>query len=357
LTETDPCGSLAQGREPLVPEQPDEDPVPPLKVMRKRLNGVYRADTGFSGPTRRYVLIVALLVGLASIPTLAAITAGTNEIAGGGTDTMDIPFLPPASPGPIQSRPDSRTGASPLVLPPEVAEAIARAGRLLGEAGRRRPATKGDKQIIRYAAKRSAAKRSAASRKAGAGRPKARMNTGGSTETPSMGAFPVRSGTSHRPRKSAGGGDSLRPAHSSSPPRSHPSPTDVTDPSQLARSAFPDISDDDSSSQEYATYCSRSTASHRSSDRYEHRRRSVVSERPHNIRAASILEHSYAQGSLNRRRLIPESRADDNRGDGPYRGSHRAGSPHHIDDAPAQLRSSRVGRHHAEQTDDLSGRW
>jgi len=35
-----------------VPEQPDENLVPPLKVMRKRLNGVYRADSGFSGPTR-----------------------------------------------------------------------------------------------------------------------------------------------------------------------------------------------------------------------------------------------------------------------------------------------------------------
>jgi hypothetical protein len=82
-----------------------------------------------------------------------------------------------------------------------------------------------------------------------------------------------------------------------------------------------------------------------------------VPERPHNIRAASILEHSYAQGSLNSRRLISDSRTDDNRGDGAYRGSHRAGSPHHIDDAPAQLRSSRVGRHHAEHADDLSGRW
>src|SRR3954453_7749230 len=77
--------------------------------MRKRLNGVYRADTGFSGPTRRYVLIVALLVGLASIPTLAAITAGSNELSGGRTDTMDVPFLPPASPGPIQPRHPARS--------------------------------------------------------------------------------------------------------------------------------------------------------------------------------------------------------------------------------------------------------
>ena len=88
-----------------MPDQPDDNLIPPVKVMRKRLNGVYRSDSGFSGPTRRYVLIVALLVGLASVPTLAAITAGSNQLAGGKTDTMDIPFLPPASPGPVRARP------------------------------------------------------------------------------------------------------------------------------------------------------------------------------------------------------------------------------------------------------------
>jgi hypothetical protein len=81
-----------------------------------------------------------------------------------------------------------------------------------------------------------------------------------------------------------------------------------------------------------------------------------VPERPHNIRAASILERSFAQGSLNARRLIPEARTDDNRG-GSYRGSHRAGSLHHAEDTQARLRSSRVGRHHAESSEDLTGRW
>ena len=80
-------------------------------------------------------------------------------------------------------------------------------------------------------------------------------------------------------------------------------------------------------------------------------------ERPHNTRAASILERGYTQGSQNARRVIPEARADDNRGDGSYRGSHRAGSPHHADDTQAWLRSSRVGRHHAESSEDLTGRW
>ena len=92
-----------------MPEQPDGGLVPPVKVLRKRVNGVYRAD-GLSGPTRRYVLVVALLVGLASLPTLAAITAGTNELDRDTTGAMDVPFLPPPSSGPVV--PD-RPGPSP----------------------------------------------------------------------------------------------------------------------------------------------------------------------------------------------------------------------------------------------------
>lgn len=335
-----------------MPEQPDEDRVPPLKVMRKRLNGVYRADSGFSGPTRRYVLIVALLVGLASVPTLAAITAGSSEIADGGTDTMDIPFLPPASPGPIQRPPDSRVGASPFALPPGAAEAIARAGRLLGEAGRRRPSTKINKPIIRYAGKHAAH----IPGESGSDRPKALTRTGGSTEAPSMVAFPALPGMSTVPRLPAVGGRSA-PRHPHQQHRHRNPRPDVIDPAQLARSAFPDMSDDGDSSSPDADHCSRSTVSHRSRDRSEHRRRSVVPERPHNIRAASILDRSHAQGSLNARRLIPEARTDDNRGAGPYRGSHRAGSLHHAEDTQAELRSSRMGRHHAESSEDLTGRW
>ena len=81
-----------------------------------------------------------------------------------------------------------------------------------------------------------------------------------------------------------------------------------------------------------------------------------MAERPQNIRAASILERSYATGGHTNRRHIPEARGEDN--DHPYRGSHRAGSLHLADDpTPAQQRSSRVGRHHAEPpTEDLSNR-
>ncbi|WP_203782597.1 hypothetical protein [Paractinoplanes rishiriensis] len=103
----------------------------------------------------------------------------------------------------------------------------------------------------------------------------------------------------------------------------------------------------------------RSIVKHRSADRSEHSRREAVAERPQNIRAARILELSYATGGHHNRRLIPEARSDENQiANRSYRGSHRAGSMHHADDQTAeQQRNSRVGRHHAEPTDDLSGRW
>ena len=43
-----------------------------------------------------------MLVGLASLPTLAAITAGSHELDDGRTGAMDVPFLPPASTGPVR---------------------------------------------------------------------------------------------------------------------------------------------------------------------------------------------------------------------------------------------------------------
>jgi hypothetical protein len=102
----------------------------------------------------------------------------------------------------------------------------------------------------------------------------------------------------------------------------------------------------------------RFIVSHRSTDRSELSRRSAMAERPQNVRPASILERSHT-GAGGNRRLIPEARSEDNRiANHSYRGSHRAGSLHHADDqTPAQQRSSRVGRHHAEPTEDLRSRW
>lgn len=129
-----------------MPEQPDGGLVPPVKVLRKRLNGVYRAD-GFSGPTRRYVLVVSLLVGLASLPTLAAITAGTNELDRGTTGAMDVPFLPPPSSGPIVPAPAPSPGV------------------VHGQAGKRRTPShrNGRSDVPRSAATGGAGRRSAAS--------------------------------------------------------------------------------------------------------------------------------------------------------------------------------------------------
>jgi hypothetical protein len=109
-----------------VPEE-DESRMPPLKVMRRRLNGVYSAE-GFRGSTRRYVLIVAMLVGLASVPTLAAITAETLK-DGSHSGAMDVPLMPAPSTGLVMPQPGSAstlptasrgTGPAPPapVLPP-----------------------------------------------------------------------------------------------------------------------------------------------------------------------------------------------------------------------------------------------
>jgi hypothetical protein len=83
-----------------------------------------------------------------------------------------------------------------------------------------------------------------------------------------------------------------------------------------------------------------------------------VTERPQNVRPASIVERSYANGAYNSRRRIPEARTQDNQiTNHPYRGSHRADGQHADDRSPAQQRSSRVGRHHADHQDEQTNRW
>jgi hypothetical protein len=93
-----------------VPQQNDDPTVPPVKILRRRLSGVYRSD-GLSGPTRRYALIVAMLIGLASLPTLVVITAGSNELDKGATGPLDVPFLPLPGTGPVV--PPSATATTP----------------------------------------------------------------------------------------------------------------------------------------------------------------------------------------------------------------------------------------------------
>jgi hypothetical protein len=107
-----------------VPHLPDDDGFePPLKVLRKRFNGVYREDHGLSGPARRYILLVAMLVALASVPTLAVITVGTREITGKDrTGAMDAPFLPPPVAGPVRpsTQDQSPSAYGPPGRPPSV---------------------------------------------------------------------------------------------------------------------------------------------------------------------------------------------------------------------------------------------
>jgi hypothetical protein len=83
-----------------------------------------------------------------------------------------------------------------------------------------------------------------------------------------------------------------------------------------------------------------------------------MAERPQNVRPASIRDIGYAAGGHNSRRVIPEARGEGNQiTNRAYRGSHRAASLHADDQTSAQQRNSRVGRHHAEPTEDLRSRW
>ncbi len=82
-----------------------------------------------------------------------------------------------------------------------------------------------------------------------------------------------------------------------------------------------------------------------------------MAERPHNIRPTAILERSYANGGNHGNRATPETRSEENQNRS-YRGNHRAGSQHHADEQTAEeQRNSRVGRHHADHSEDLSDRW
>ncbi len=382
-----------------MPDQRDDDdhPVPPIKVMRKRLNGVYQADTGFSGPTRRYVLIVALLVGLASLPTLAAITAGSRELSEGRTDTMDIPFLPPASSGPVQQQPSVLPTQLPSAEPdPSVepdpdalggtaqgaaqsADAAVRAGRLIGQAGKRKPATTGThggrKATTKTRVDDSRGSSPRAGRKPGGSSRDDSDSTGGSRDEPAhWGRKPFVPGLPSVPADESVDAEPPPPRKPVVPDLpdvpDDPDPSDEPEPDPVDEPADEDQAsdEDDDESDDQSRWCEeskpsgkthRSEARHRSRDRSEHSRRSAVAERSNNIRPTSILERSYANSGSHTHRLIPEARSEENQiANRSYRGSHRAGSLHHADDqTAAQQRSSRVGRHHAEHNDDSSHRW
>lgn len=82
-----------------------------------RLAGLHRAD-GLTGPPRRYLLVVALLAGAASLPLIAAVAAGPG--AGGRSALGDItPFLGPPSGGPVIVPLPPASGLGDLSVRPE----------------------------------------------------------------------------------------------------------------------------------------------------------------------------------------------------------------------------------------------
>jgi hypothetical protein len=101
--------------------------------------GLHRAD-GLSGPPRRYLAIVVLLAGTASLPLVTAVLTGPGS-RGDTAFAGASPFLAPPSGGPVVISPSvaTRTGR-PLAIPPEYARP-ADASRRAQTVVRRSPAT------------------------------------------------------------------------------------------------------------------------------------------------------------------------------------------------------------------------
>jgi hypothetical protein len=402
---------------PAVPEKSNEDGlVPPLKVLRRRVNGVYRAD-GLAGPTRRYVLIVALLVGLASLPTLAAITAGKDELDDGSTGAMDVPFLPPPSAGPVipaLPKPSSPRPSTPGTVSP---------GEMRGQAGERKPRAASSGNRRRSGSGRSPAASVPARASSGSGTSGSSgsrrledhdtssglsktdewkpggSKPGGSKPGGSKPAGPKPAGSKPGGPDSPGEGDAPPEKPVTLPPVK---PTEPTDPDDLpppherpachergecgSRESWhhrPDWSrhrrcEDstrrahwshhrESGTDQVVTNASRhvheddTVESRPSSPPLMSRtvvspRRSTMIERAPNVRPTRSPERTH-----NSRRY----HADNTRWDEipaqsrAYRGSHRADHLHRADEdhTGARDRSSRVGRHHADHQQDHTNRW
>jgi hypothetical protein len=334
--------------------EPDDDGlVPPLKVLRKRVNGVYRAD-GFAGPTRRYVLIVAMLVGLASLPTLAAITAGSNELNDGRTGAMDVPFLPPPSALPSAAAPTAEPSVAepPSRKPPadEPAPAVRRevvpgpAGRPSGEA---RPSA-ADSDAVRGESD-EAGYGPAKSPPDSASRPPSRRNPPGGPDTPGgASGSPGRDEPDRDepdpdepdrddPGRDEPGRDEPGPEEPAGRSNEPPPPRKPVRPADRSGFSRPEPCDDRRDRER------TDTAHHRSPDRSASTRRSPMTERPHNVRTAGSTERTH-----NSRRHHAGPRHDTDGAARSYRGSHRAERQHRAGDSGAHHRSSRVGHHHAE---------
>ncbi|MEU4420657.1 hypothetical protein AB0F81_08530 [Actinoplanes sp. NPDC024001] len=347
-----------------MPHLPDDDGlVPPLKVLRKRLNGVYREDLGFSGPTRRYVLMVVLLVGLASVPTLAVITAGSNEISGGDRPgALDAPFLPPPVAGPVRPSPTVSPAPADTADSSEKDHSKRRVDRdqkvIEPERWERRrddadAVSEPPKRLKRTKAKLAAA--AVPRRRAVHDRPVApeRPVVSDLPKVPDLPVVPEDTDVS-RPKPPADFPTLPDlpevPSEQDEHPRSRHDTPAPDEPHPARRRPCEDAAVPEPGSRRRAERTApvappadgppRSTVHNSSS------RRSAVTERPQNIRAARILERSYAGGGGNVRRSMIPQRTDEHR-NRPYRGVHRA-----EEWEPGWQRSTRVGRHHADPHDE-----
>ena len=380
----------------------------------------------------RYVLVVALLVGLASLPTLAAITAGSNELDDGTTGAMDVPFLPPPSAGPV----------IPVLPPPSPSPSpSSSAAGAQGQAGKRQtmPFRDGSSSSRRSgsgshspesgpsgagsgSSRAGSASSGSASGSSGSasGSPGSDSPSGPQNGTPrgircrrrtappspsirrtcrlrhpahrsvmsAAGVDPTRAttivraghatGIARTPRTAPTGHTTARavPGQSrstSSDRSSRPSPHDprtprgglappvIEAPDRSERWSDADRPDRGEADRQGAepqrvTQMSHTIVSHRSSDRSEQSRRSPVTERPQNLRPASTGERTHNS----RRHHHAEARRDDAQAPTrSYHGSHRAEHLHRADEAHARAydRSSRVGRHHADDRQDRFNRW
>lgn len=377
-----------------MPHLPDDDYFArPLKVLRKRINGVYREDLGFSGPTRRYVVMVALLVALASFPTLAILTTGSSEITDDGRPgAMDVPFLPPPATGPVNPttiqgygekppRPHQLPSANPggVPEPPSVAPTpSASRAPAVPPSRAATPPSRGAASPSRATVPVPRASLSAAPVPRRVTPPPApRSRHTARSFVPRRAASPLPTRTSHRalplpgPRRASFGSGPIPvvpdlpvvPEEDESPepelPRDFPTVPSLPDiPDETGRAA-----DDDSHKPEEPHEpdkpgkrdCEKAVNDRRSVDRPRHSRRSAVAERPYNVRPSRILEQSHTDGNLNVvRRLLTETNSEENRrANRPYRGMHRAEHTNYPEERSASYdRSTRVGRHHADPSAD-----
>ncbi|MEV6814458.1 hypothetical protein AB0M52_20370, partial [Micromonospora sp. NPDC051296] len=94
-------------------------------LARHRASGGYRPVVGAhravrtTGPSRGYLLTVALLAGTASMPVLAAISTGSATVGSTALPDSSTPFIPTPSVGPvvIPPPPTGTPAATPTALP------------------------------------------------------------------------------------------------------------------------------------------------------------------------------------------------------------------------------------------------